>query len=150
MVYGLVAQGASIQTIINAMRVGHDSNGVGNHIPLQFAAVSKNVPLALTLLKWGADPNNGPILLAAASVHGNNEMIRQLILHGARVNQTDARNLDTPLHVAIREGSLRNTKELLKWGANVNAKNRWGERPFDLTDMSRTQFANVRRDYARY
>ena len=58
-------------------------------------------------------------------------VLEVLLDAGARIDTTDDAG-DTPLHLAVRGGSLRGVQALLKHGAKVTVKNRAGETPLSL------------------
>ena len=75
---------------------------------------------------------SGSTALMMASFSGNLEVVRELLLHGALVDQnlydaTGRRVYDSALFNAIDEGHLEVARLLLQWGANRTVKNRMGE-----------------------
>lgn len=67
---------------------------------------------------------------------GSVEIIKLLIEHGAKVNETDGTG-ETPLHFASSRGFVDVVKLLLEHGANVNAKDYNGQTPLDLATLHR-------------
>lgn len=56
------------------------------------------------------------------------EMVKILLENGARVNTPGHENT-TALHQAVLEGNTEMVKLLLKYGADKNARNIYGETP---------------------
>jgi hypothetical protein len=101
--------------------------------PLLCALVNRHDAVAAFLLQWGADAtvcettfNRAPMHYAAEM--GAADCVEMLFEGDAEVNQPDV-ELDTPLHLAIRNNHPRVVDILLKLGANVNAKNLRGYTP---------------------
>lgn len=69
-----------------------------------------------------------PVLMCAAAGSGDLEEVKNLINHGASVNQGDY-DQRTPLHLAVSEGHTEVVKFLLENDANINACDRWGGTP---------------------
>ena len=83
-------------------------------------------------LEKGANPNikgdcctykNAPILICAVCLGDYDEIVEDLINHGADFEETD-NDGGTALIWASRKGSLKSVEVLLKHGANVNARTR--------------------------
>lgn len=72
-------------------------------------------------------------LLHDACFNGLVELTMELLLHGARVNVTDATG-STPLHDAVRKGHLRCVKILCEHGADTTKKTSTGETPLDIAN----------------
>jgi ankyrin repeat protein len=124
---------------------------------LQQAALVNHVELARILLAKGADVNTvdgagvTPLMVAAANGSRNSEMINLLLQQGAAVNVKCADALGvvkngalqlgrlTPLHMAAGVGNYGAVKNLVKAGADVNAK--------DIRDATPLVFA-VTTDHA--
>ena len=116
--------------------------------PLLIACKGKFRGTAIMLLKHGADANVSkdkwtPLKLASAN--GDVELVKQLLRHGADVNQMQNVS-NTALHVAVihycrslgNEDFVNVVQTLLKNGAEINARNDGGETPLymvgNLTD----------------
>lgn len=87
------------------------------------------------VVKLGLDPKipgrNGKTALHCA---GTLKVLKELVeVYGLDVNAVDKKG-DTPLHVAVREGSFRAIEELLKKGANPTLKNKDGRTPRDVAN----------------
>ncbi len=67
----------------------------------------------------------------AACFHRDTKLLLFLLKNGAPVNILN-RWGDTPYHSAVASGNLIAAEILKKWGADVNAKNKLGERPKQL------------------
>jgi len=97
---------------------------------------ARGVPIALALLKSGADPNANcyfkhfdetlgwhfvasPLHVAAQS--GDAELIQSLVAHGAKVEQSDGITGRSPLHYAAVRGRVAAAGRLFELGADPNA-----------------------------
>ena len=103
--------------------------------PLFFAAQSGHTDIVAILLDYGADPNAtfefGSALQKAA--RGNHAEIVELLLKAGAESNIHAGDKDyTPLHDAAERGSLEAAKLLVAYGADVNARERWGIPPIHL------------------
>ncbi|ODQ50797.1 ankyrin, partial [Saitoella complicata NRRL Y-17804] len=74
---------------------------------------------------------NGP--LNSACLHGDLEMVRLLLNHGARINHHGDKG-DTPLHDAVANEHEDVVRILLASGANPMIKNKGGETSIDVCD----------------
>ena len=68
-------------------------------------------------------------LFVAISAHSL-ESVSLLLDHGADVNPAREDNADTPLHCAVFYDQMDICKELVKRGANLHARNQYGNMPF--------------------
>ncbi|MCE5316095.1 MAG: ankyrin repeat domain-containing protein [Parachlamydia sp.] len=84
---------------------------------------------ALFQMELGVDDD--ATLLHVAAKNGHVEAIKDLIGHGADVNQT-IRNGNTPLHIASLNGRLAVTLELIESGTDVKKANLIGATPLHL------------------
>jgi ankyrin repeat protein len=101
------------------------------------AAARKGDPeLIDVLLAAGANPNaeddNGFTPLSCAVESGKESPVRTLVAKGADVNHANAGWKMTPLHHAIRAGSVDMVRLLLELKANPNARTKAGETPLTL------------------
>ena len=69
-------------------------------------------------------------LLLEASSEDDCFTIREVLSKGVSVNFSDY-DKRTSLHLAVNESKLKAIKLLLRRGANVNSKDRWGKSPLD-------------------
>ena len=83
------------------------------------APVARDLALAEHLLKLGADPDH---CLFAAVWNEDHEAIRLLLRHGADIEEGADRG-DTPLLGAVAWSKFGPAEELLKAGADPNARN---------------------------
>jgi ankyrin repeat protein len=75
------------------------------------------------LLKHGANPNADSALHIACDM--NDELVALMLLrHGADSNKPDMDDMNSPLHLAARNGCLKLCFELIKRQADPKAKNR--------------------------
>lgn len=65
-----------------------------------------------------------------AAAHGNKGLIRNLMIRGANINDSDY-DLRTPLHLAVCENQTDTVEYLIGHGAKPDAKDRWGQTPRD-------------------
>ena len=94
---------------------------------LQNAAGRGHGPMVQFLLSRGADPKIGSPLLAAS--RRGVEVLKPLLAAGANPDVSDSDG-DTPLHHATaRANSEQSIRLLIRYGANVNAQNRFGTAP---------------------
>ncbi|KAM3182553.1 hypothetical protein ACTXT7_012124 [Hymenolepis weldensis] len=102
--------------------------------PNALPAVQKgDVEKAQEALKWGANVEahdshgNTPLLIATEA--GDLEMVKLLLRYQADVSAADPELSDTPLHRAASEGYIEIVDQLLKAGADPNARNYEKETP---------------------
>ena len=101
-----------------------DASTEAGETALSFACERGHWQIASTLLKRGADPNKHGgmfVPLICASEHGVDDIVRELIDHGADVN-VECEYFDecTPLLEAIKAGHLSTIELLLLHGADPN------------------------------
>ncbi len=106
--------------------------------PLFFASQSGHTDIVAILLDHGADPNTildfGSALQKAA--RGNHAEIVELLLKaGAEPNAQAGDKDQTPLHDAAERGALDAAKLLVAYGADVNARQRWGKPAIHLATL---------------
>lgn len=94
------------------------------------AAVShSNLSILRFLASQGADlyhiDANSRGLLHTAASHDNTELLEWLLSYGLPVNGETGRLVWTPLHEAVTEGQYWTAEMLLKYGADVQARDRW-------------------------
>ncbi|KAL8795037.1 MAG: hypothetical protein Q9195_002485 [Heterodermia aff. obscurata] len=105
---------------------------IGSHSILCEALEKKRTNVPKLLLRRGADPNSqlsgfcSPLLHAVK--HGIEEMVSILIEKKVDVEFRDEDG-ETPLHLTARSGSIKNTRLLLKAGAEPSAVSEYGTTP---------------------
>jgi len=101
--------------------------------PLHFAAPAGHLKTIERLIKQGADVNArdyfGQTPLFLATRVGNVAAMRTLINHGAKFNIRDTDNGTTPIFYAIHSNKLSPVTLLLDLGADINAKDDFGNSP---------------------
>jgi len=128
----------TVEELIKAGANVNTPSEVYRFTPLMWASQSGSVEAVAMLLKAGAlvevKDNMGKTPLMWAQVtpgypgHPNPEVVRALINAGANVNTTDPDGV-TALILAARADLTESIKLLLAKGAEVNAKDRWGNSP---------------------
>jgi len=94
--------------------------------PLHYAAAEGRLAVAVLLLRHGAyidakdHYGKTPLYLAVENAHA--DVVCYLLRKGANPNVRDERGLETPLHVAAYYGEIAIMKCLIKYGADVNAR----------------------------
>lgn len=108
-----------------ALASGAQVNGIyEGETALQWALAKQRFAMARILLKAGADwqlarAPGAPSALMLAAQHGQNDLVKQLILLGADIDYADQRGF-TALVNAAQAGHLTTMKILLNAGANPN------------------------------
>lgn len=155
------AQYGHASTLRLLLSLGASANEPGENdgfTPLHMAVMERRIEAIKVLLEAGADlearDHNGKTPLAwgpfayrkqekhvyesLGKPHdtvfvdpGEAEGIKLLLDAGAKIQTTDSAG-DTPLHEAVRLGSLRGVEALVARGAKPNQKNRAGETPLSL------------------
>jgi ankyrin repeat protein/L-ascorbate metabolism protein UlaG (beta-lactamase superfamily) len=111
---------------------GLDINGLGGEgpTPLILAVDVGNIPAALTLVGRGADINavdkNGISVFRYAVMKGATELVAQAIAKKSDISAADPRTGKTVLHEAALRGYSAIVGDLLKAGADKNAKDKGG------------------------
>ncbi|KAL1894255.1 hypothetical protein Sste5346_006041 [Sporothrix stenoceras] len=105
---------------------------------LGLAVQGDSTPIVARLLLSNADPNvanvhgRTPLHLAAASQHGEVEVVELLLRHGADVQAQTHDRHSQPLHMAVRNGRADICFHLLKMGAQVDQPLKSGVTPIML------------------
>ena len=73
-------------------------------------------------------PHAAELLVRAAGVDGDSQVVHGLLEHGVKVNATD-REGNTALHLAARAGRMDVVSYLIAQGADINAVNAYGDSP---------------------
>lgn len=112
--------------------VGAPKPGQQRHVPLHAAVSNKDLKMARKLLERGANPNpniavgnfrNKKTPLQEASSLGDNDLIQELIKHGAEVNASPyPYGGRTALQAASEKGHESTAKILLSFGAAIKAE----------------------------
>ncbi|KAJ5855761.1 uncharacterized protein N7529_009705 [Penicillium soppii] len=108
---------------IRAHEVGQEQ-----YAPLHSAVRREDLSMVTTLLERGASPNIGfcgskTTPLQRAAYRGNNDIVQELIKHGAEVNAPPHCNGGrTALQAAALMGHESTVKILLKYGADIKSK----------------------------
>ncbi|XP_074645708.1 uncharacterized protein LOC141901993 [Tubulanus polymorphus] len=72
------------------------------------------------------------VAVAETNEHDRGEMIRVLLDLGAKINIKSKREVDTPLHVAVKNNFPGVVLQLLENGADAAMTNREGKKPYDI------------------
>ncbi|XP_038568532.1 ankyrin repeat domain-containing protein 45 isoform X2 [Micropterus salmoides] len=80
---------------------------------------------------FGMRDEVGRNAMLTACMLGRSDMARELVAHGARVDEQTVRGYSS-LHLAACWGHLETVRTLLELGADIQAKTFRGERPVDL------------------
>lgn len=106
---------------------------LGSETPLMVAAANYQSDMVLLLLSKGANPNlrarTGRTALAFAVGMGDIKSTERLLQAGAQVDCCTRALGYTPLMDAVVDGKYEIAKQLIKYGANVNASTSAGETP---------------------
>jgi ankyrin repeat protein/L-ascorbate metabolism protein UlaG (beta-lactamase superfamily) len=111
---------------------GLNVNGLGGEgpTPLILAVDVGNIPAALALVRRGADINavdkNGISVFRYAVMKGATELVAQAIAKKSDISAADPRTGKTVLHEAALRGYSAMVGDLLKAGADKNAKDKGG------------------------
>ncbi len=98
--------------------------------PLIIASRGKDADIVDILLKYGADINknfNGWTALKEAASRGSLKVLQTLINNGAYLENLNVKKGNSPLVLAVYDGSVEKVSALLNAGANPSYKNNQGE-----------------------
>ncbi|XP_029462655.1 cyclin-dependent kinase inhibitor 2A-like [Rhinatrema bivittatum] len=99
------------------------------------AAAGGDLSLVRLLLEEGTNPNDkNSYNRSAIQVMklGNPRLAELLLRYGADPNLPDPTTATCPAHDAAREGFLDTLRVLLRAGASLERRDRWGRTPLDL------------------
>lgn len=106
--------------------------------PLAVAASWDRLEMAVELLRRGASVEGGPYswstpLMTVSSHYSEaaHAMLKLFAEHGADIHKHQFRN-ETPLHMAVEGGALKNVEYLLLSGASLEARNGQNKTPVDI------------------
>ena len=143
------ARDGDVAEVRRLIASGADLNGADGTVfgstALHLAALFGHVDCVRVLVEGGASVDKRtqfgctPLHLAAEREHC--EIVTYLLEKGASVNSRDDRLGQTPLHCA---SSAAVAKELLRWGADPNMRDDYGETPIDVARISREREDVVR------
>lgn len=123
--------------ILKDPKVGEKLDTYG-YIPLHYSAQNNKLETTLFLLTYAKvqpDTNEcGATALHRSAYRGHYEICKLLLAHGACINVKDISfgDLRTPLHKAVQSGNKQLIDFLVEQGADVNALDRDGLKPFEL------------------
>lgn len=111
---------------------------------LMFQALEKgNIPMVKLLLKEGGlrinarlAKVNRTLLHVIAYNYQRCPAVQRLVENGCRINSTDFSG-DTALHIAVRYHKIHVASQLISLGADVRAKNIYGETPLQLAVVNK-------------
>ncbi|NXL50922.1 ASB10 protein, partial [Podilymbus podiceps] len=107
----------------------------GGKTALHEACAAASADCVHLLLSFGADPEavseEGYKPLHLCKSPDSIKCVQQLLQHGARVNSQTEEEDDTALHVAARHGLADHVQLLLRYGAELEAKNKEGQTPLN-------------------
>ncbi|XP_065832896.1 uncharacterized protein [Oscarella lobularis] len=123
-----------VDKILNTREDWRDVQNEWGRTPFLVACTHGNVQLADSLVARGcnvlAKDKNGDGALALATMYGQLIIVASLVNRlGIDVNETHQNNY-TSLHWAARNNRLGVAEFLIEKGANINARNKFGETPF--------------------
>lgn len=98
--------------------------------PLIIASRGKNAAIVDILLKYGADINRdfgGWTALKEAASRGSLKVLQTLINNGAYIGNQNVKKGNSPLVLAVYDGSVEKVSALINAGANPLYKNNQGE-----------------------
>ncbi|MGB2247616.1 MAG: ankyrin repeat domain-containing protein [Alcanivorax sediminis] len=129
-------KGEALQRLIAAGGDPNSKNGDGPYTPVMSAADNGHKEILLQLITAGADVNvtttDGYTALYYAAGSNHPDLVTMLMAAGANPEQGAGRYRWTPVHKAAQEGNYKVLENLLKYGANANARDTDGDTPMDL------------------
>lgn len=132
----LIAAGASIEPL--------------GWTPLHAASLVRDPKVTEAQLAAGGDANGrdrfgrSPLMWASRFHHGETQVARALLAHGARTDGRDSEGL-TALHIAAATGGTEELEVLFSAGADIHARDNQGRTPLMLAAAERWGRFNVER-----
>lgn len=129
-----------IKTITELLKTNVDVNNTSassrGYTPLRYAVFQKNIEIARMLIKSGANVNkissdgHTPLKIACSAYESPpvDDMVKLLLENGADPGIYN-NGTDGPLHYAAMYKQPGAVKQLVQYGANVNAKGSYGRTP---------------------
>ncbi|XP_062549288.1 uncharacterized protein LOC134213871 [Armigeres subalbatus] len=100
--------------------------------PINMAILNRNIAMLNFLLKHGVDVNSAPLCFINAVYAQSKEAVRILVGAGSKhINHKDE-FCQTALHLCADRDEYDIARELIRYGADINAKNRSGTTPLHL------------------
>ncbi|XP_001651757.2 uncharacterized protein LOC5567333 [Aedes aegypti] len=100
--------------------------------PINMAILNRNIAMLNFLLKNGVDVNSAPLCFINAVYAQSKEAVRVLVGAGSKhINHKDE-FCQTALHLCADRDEYEIARELIRYGADINAKNRSGTTPLHL------------------
>ena len=119
---------------------------------MELAAIHDESKYLELAIQYGGNPDsldgyNSKTILFESSKHSKLNNVKILIESGATISSIDG-NGSTPLHVAISVKNYDIAYYLIKSGASLNIKNKWGYAPLDI--LNKFGDAGVKKDSKQY
>jgi len=121
-------------------------------VVMELAAVHEESKFLELAIQHGGNPESldgykSKTILFESSTHSKLKNVKILIESGAKINSLDG-NGSTPLHVAISVSNYDIAFYLIKSGASLSLKNKWGYTPIDI--LNKYGDAGVKKDSKQY
>jgi ankyrin repeat protein len=121
-------------------------------VVMELAAVHDESKYLELAIQHGGNPESldgykSKTILFESSKHSKLNNVKILVESGAKIDSLDG-NGSTPLHVAISVKNYDIAYYLIKSGASLNVKNKWGYTPLDI--LSKFGDAGVKKDSKQY
>ncbi|XP_058819773.1 uncharacterized protein LOC131682369 [Topomyia yanbarensis] len=100
--------------------------------PINMAIINRNIPMLNFLLKNGVDVNSAPLCFFNAVYSQTKEFVPILVGAGSKhINYKDE-FYQTAFHMCVERDEYETGQELIRAGADINARNRSGMTPLHL------------------